>query len=151
MSLPRRLSAVTLGTADLPRLRSFYSAGLGWEEVAGSDDNWVAYVAGGVVLSLFPSEELAAESGVDQGQSGAGSSRGDMFTLGCNVESAAKVDEVYRAWLAAGAQVGAEPEDRSWGGRSGYVLDPDGNAWEIAWAPGIVFGERGEIVGFGGA
>ena len=26
-------------------------------------------------------------------------------------------------------------EDRPWGGRSGYVADPDEHAWEIAWNP----------------
>ena len=150
MRAPRRLSAVTLGTTDLPRLRSFYSGGLGFEEVAGSDDNWVGYVVGGVILSLFPSDELASESDTIGDSVDGGRSRADVFTLGCNVESPAEVDEIYRAWIAAGARAGSEPLDRSWGGRSGYVFDPDGNVWEIAWAPGLVLGDRGEVVTFGG-
>lgn len=61
-SLPQRLSFVTVGTRDLPALRAFYSRALGWEEVPGGDDNWVAHLTGGVILSLYPSDELAAEA-----------------------------------------------------------------------------------------
>jgi uncharacterized glyoxalase superfamily protein PhnB len=128
-------------------MRRFYSTGLGFTECAGSDDHWAAYVLGGVVLSLYPSEALGKEAGAG-GESGG--SRSDLFTMGCNVDTYDEVDEVFARWLSAGATVGAEPRDREWGGRSGYVLDPEGNAWEIAWAPGIVFGERGDVVAFGG-
>ena len=27
--------------------------------------------------------------------------------------------------------------------------DPEGNVWEVAWAPGAVFGPLGELMGFG--
>ena len=27
--------------------------------------------------------------------------------------------------------------------------DPEGNRWEIAWAPGLTFGDAGEVTGFG--
>ena len=49
----------------------------------------------------------------------------------------------------AGAVSVAEPADREWGGRSGYVADPEGNRWEIAWAGGAVFDERGALLSFG--
>lgn len=39
--------------------------------------------------------------------------------------------------LAAGAVAVAEPTDREWGGYSGYIADPEGNRWELAWAPGF--------------
>jgi len=38
--------------------------------------------------------------------------------------------------VAAGARVVGAPVDREWGGYSGYVADPEGNRWEIAWLPG---------------
>lgn len=38
--------------------------------------------------------------------------------------------------MAAGARVVGAPVDREWGGYSGYVADPEGNRWEIAWLPG---------------
>jgi uncharacterized protein len=149
MAPPRRLSVITLGTRDLGRMRAFYSDGLGWPEVPGSDEFWVGYVLGGAVLSLFPSAELGEEAGSGARPQG-GLDRSELFSLGCNVDTRDEVDEVFAAWVTAGASIGAAPVDRSWGGRSGYVLDPEGNAWEIAWAPGAVFGERGEIVSFAG-
>ena len=42
-----------------------------------------------------------------------------------------------------------EPVDRDWGGRSGYFADPEGNRWEVAWAPGMEFDDRGAVTGFG--
>jgi hypothetical protein len=46
------------------------------------------------------------------------------------------VDETFRSALAAGARAIADPVKRVWGGYSGYIVDPEGNRWEIAWAPG---------------
>jgi uncharacterized glyoxalase superfamily protein PhnB len=42
-----------------------------------------------------------------------------------------------------------EPVDRDWGGRSGYFADPEGNRWEVAWAPGMEFDVRGAVTRFG--
>ena len=58
--------------------------------------------------------------------------------------------------LAAAGQVAdgtvlAEPVDRDWGGRSAYIADPEGNRWEIAWAPGARFDGRGALTGIGGS
>ena len=38
---------------------------------------------------------------------------------------------------AAGADV-TGPEEREWGGYTGYFADPDGVRWEIAWNPGPI-------------
>ena len=58
------------------------------------------------------------------------------ITIGVNVESTEAVDEAFRSALAAGARTVAGPVKREWGGYSGYFADPEGNRWEIAWAPG---------------
>ena len=142
--LPARLTVVTLGARDLASLRRFY-AGLGWTQVEGSDDNWAGLLLGGVLLALFPLDELADEAAADV-SSGAGFSG---VTLACNVDSAEQVDEAFAAALDAGATPVAEPMTRDWGGRSGYIADPEGNRWEIAWAPGAVFDEQGALVSFG--
>ena len=71
------------------------------------------------------------------------------MTLGLNVDTTEAVDAAYASAVAAGARAVAEPQGRSWGGRSGYIADPEGNRWEIAWAPGTVFDERGALVRFG--
>ena len=37
----------------------------------------------------------------------------------------------------AGATVRKRPERVFWGGYSGYVADPDGHLWELAYNPGF--------------
>ena len=51
-----------------------------------------------------------------------------------NVENADAVDEAFIVAQAAGAHSIASPVRREWGGYSAYVVDPEGNRWEIAWA-----------------
>jgi uncharacterized protein len=142
--LPARLTVVTLGARDLPELRRFYS-GLGWPEVDGSGDGWVGYLLGGALLALFPLDELAAEAApglpTSTGFSG--------ITLACNVDSPEQVDAAFKAALDGGATPVAEPTPRDWGGRSAYFADPEGNRWEIAWAPSAVFDDRGALKSFG--
>lgn len=142
--IPARLSVVTLGARDLPRLRDFYRA-LGWAEVPGSDDGWASFLLGGVLLALYPAAGLAAEA-ADGAEAAAGWSG---FTLACNVDDASQVDSAYAAAVAAGATAVAPPTDREWGGRSAYVADPEGNRWELAWASSAQFDERGALTGFG--
>ncbi|WP_432052127.1 VOC family protein [Streptomyces xiamenensis] len=142
--LPSRLSVVTLGARDLPGLRRFYR-GLGWEEIPSSDDEWAGFLLGGVLLALYPVDELAAEAATaipsPAGWSG--------ITLACNVDGPQQVDAAFTTAVAAGATAVADPVDRPWGGRSAYIADPEGNRWEIAWASGARFDDRGALTGFG--
>ena len=50
----------------------------------------------------------------------------------------ADVDRVVAEAVAAGATVVTAPVARDWGGYSGYVADPDGYRWEIAYNPGPI-------------
>lgn len=142
--VPSRLSVVTLGVRDLPRLRRFYQ-GLRWKEIPSGDDDWTGFLLGGVLLALYPVEELAAEA-ADGEETASGWSG---VTLACNVDSPGDVDTAFRAAVAAGATAVAVPTDRSWGGRSAYIPDPEGNRWEIAWASSARFDDRGALTGFG--
>jgi catechol 2,3-dioxygenase-like lactoylglutathione lyase family enzyme len=144
-TIPSRLSVVTLGARDVGALRSFYRS-LGWPELPASDDAWSAFLLGGVLLALYPLKELAAEAAPGRSEPAGGWSG---VTLACNVDGREEVDTAFAAAVAAGATVVAEPTDRSWGGRSAYVADPEGNRWEIASAGTAVFDERGALVSFG--
>ena len=42
-----------------------------------------------------------------------------------------------------GGSVSKVPTATEWGGYSGYVADPDGNLWEIAYNPFWPLDERG--------
>ncbi|MBP6480568.1 MAG: hypothetical protein KA310_06915 [Pseudomonadales bacterium] len=36
---------------------------------------------------------------------------------------------------SAGASILKAAEDTFWGGYAGYLQDPDGHMWEVAWNP----------------
>ena len=132
VAFSQRISYITLGVRDMPTLRALY-AELGWRERPGSTDDFVTYEAEGVLLALYPLDQLAQEAAPGEQMPG-GTWNG--ITLGVNVESKEVVDQMFRSAVAAGARGVAGPVDREWGGYSGYFADPEGNRWEITWAPG---------------
>lgn len=136
--MEQRLSLVTLATEDLDRATSFYEA-LGWE--AGFKNEAVTFFQlNGVVLSLFRRDLFAEELGVDEGALSPGGQ-----ALAYNVRAKAEVDEVVDQVRAAGGRVLVEPREQDWGGYSGYVADPEGHRWEIAWNPAWSIGPDGDI------
>lgn len=126
--IPRRLTLITLGVADLARSRLFYDA-LGWQ-VAEETEGVAFYQLNGLVLALFGLADLAA----DQGRPGAVLGTG-AITLAQNFATMAEVDAAFAAALAAGATALKAPEKVFWGGYSGYWADPDGHVWEVAMNP----------------
>jgi len=124
--MEQRLNLITLAVADLARARHFYEVGLGWTPVQ-AEESIVFYKLGGLILSLFPREQLRedAKQGPEWEQGG--------FTLAQNFAERAQVDATIARAVAAGATLQKAPEDTEWGGYSGYVADPDGHLWEIAW------------------
>lgn len=140
MTIPQRLSIVTLGVADLKRSRAFYEA-LGWEPAAASTEEIVWFKTSGSAIGLFETGELADDIGVPN-EPRAGF-RGT--TLAINFESADAVDAAWTAVLAAGATAVKVPQTAVWGGHSGYFADPDGHYWELVFAPGFGFDANGNL------
>lgn len=143
-AVPARLSVVTLGVRDMPRMQAFYR-GLGWEAQPGASDQFCAFLLGGALLALYAIDDLASEAAPGEPLTKHGWG-GHTFAL--NVDEAPQVDEVVQAMVSAGARKVGQVVDRPWGGRSGYVADPEGNRWEVAWAPGLGFDARGAVTGF---
>jgi len=144
MVVPQRLSFVTLGARDVGRLRAFYAA-WGWQERAGGSDGFAQFDLGGVRLALFPIDRLRAEAAPGAALPAPGAWNG--LTLAVNVATRADVDAVVAGAVTAGAQLVAAPADREWGGRSGYLADPEGTRWEVAWLPGLeLAGRRWETI-----
>lgn len=56
---------------------------------------------------------------------------GHRMGMGFEVESAARVDGLYREIVEAGFRGETEPWDAFWGQRYAQVLDPDGNKVDI--------------------
>jgi hypothetical protein len=141
VSVPARLSFVTLAVRDLERMANFYRQ-FGWAESKHSDESFVAFQTAGAVLGLFPSKNYDKEFGAAVGP--------DVFkgsVLALNLENASRVDDTYEVLKGFDdIRILGEPTDMSFGGRSFSFLDPEGNAWEVTWAEGTSFDVRGGLI-----
>lgn len=127
---PPLANTVTLGVRDFDAQRNFYRR-LGWPQAFDSDD-FAAFELRGAVLALFPVDKLAADSRA-QPELGGG---GIRFNIIISVESPEEVDELADRVRQAGGTLTKEPVDAEFFvGRDAYFSDPEGNYWEIAWAP----------------
>lgn len=125
--MEQRISLVTLGVADLPRAVAFYESVLGWK--AESSPPGVGFFdLNGVVIALWPHEELAKDMGMTADPIPV--YRG--YSLAHNVRSEAEVDEIFARLKENGVTILKEPQKAFWGGYSGYFSDPHGHTWEIA-------------------
>jgi uncharacterized protein len=126
-----KLSLVTLGVADVARSSAFYRA-LGWPTIASSDEATIVFFQlDGMVLGLFGHRDLAGDVGLPHNENGGFRA----ITLAHNEPSADEVDKAYAEFIAAGASAIKKPQPTEWGGYSGYVADPDGHVWEVAFNP----------------
>ena len=124
-------NVITLGVRDLEAQRAFYRR-LGWQATFESDD-YAAFELRGAVLALFPIEKLAADGGAAVDPPGGGI----RFSIGVMAESPDEVDALIDRVRATGGRVTKGPVAAEYfHGRSAYFADPEGNYWEVAWAPG---------------
>ncbi len=123
-------NVVTLGVQDFAAQRDFYRR-LGWPLAYDSDD-FVVFELRGTLLALFPVEKLAADSHA-RPERGRG---GIRFSIIINVEKPEDVDALAARVRQAGGTLTKEPVDAEFFvGRDAYFADPEGNFWEIAYAP----------------
>jgi len=134
----QRLSLVTLGVADLARARAFYEA-LGWGTGAAPADDVVFFQSGGMIVALWGRDQLAEDSGVEDGGGWGG------VTLAHNVRSPEEVDAVIAEAEKAGARIARPGGATFWGGYSGVFVDPDGHPWEVAHNPHWTIAEDGSV------
>lgn len=135
--MQQQISVITLGVADLARSRRFYAGGFGWAPVFEAPDI-VFYQMNGFVLGTWLASELARDSGRAAAPSGG-------FSLAHNVASRDAVAPVIGALTAAGGSLLKAAQDKPWGGHGGYVADPDGHIWEIAWNPAWPISPEGHV------
>lgn len=135
--MQQQISLITLGVTDVARAKAFYRDGFGWEPVFEMDD--IAFFQmNGLIFGLWDKAQL--EGDMQRPCAPAGS-----FALAHNVESAAAVDATIAKLVAAGAKILRPADAPPHGGYRGYIADPDGNAWEIAWNPAWKMDESGYI------
>ncbi len=135
MAVPAHLSLVTLGVTDLGRSIAFYEA-LGWQRSNASEDSILFFARGADTLALCGVVALADDARQAPPTGGSGHRREFRgVALAINLASPAGVDRVVAEFVAAGAEPVKAPVRAEWGGYSGYVADPDGHLWEVAYNP----------------
>jgi uncharacterized protein len=140
MSIPARISIVTLGVQDVERSCRFYET-LGWIRRSSSIPGEIAWFrTSDSWLGIFGWNDLADDANLE------GPTRGSFggVTLAINVASSDEVDAALDEAVAAGGSL-LKPGTEFPFGYSGYFADPDGHAWEVCWNPGFRLGEDGRI------
>ena len=129
--MEQHINYITLGVADLAESRRFYRDVFGWQETADSNENIAFFQAGNaLLLALFGKTALAHDAQIPEQSSGF-----PRFTLAHNVGSEAEVDALFAGFAAKNINIIKAPQKVFWGGYSGYLADPDGFLWEIAFNP----------------
>jgi catechol 2,3-dioxygenase-like lactoylglutathione lyase family enzyme len=122
-----RISIITLGISDLQRSVRFYRDGLGLP-LRDGPAGIAFFRTSGTWLALYPRDSLAADATVPAAGHGF-----RCFTLAHNVRTQDEVDQLLARACEAGAALVKPAQHADWGGYSGYLSDPDGFLWEIAW------------------
>jgi predicted lactoylglutathione lyase len=134
----QQVNMIMVGATDIPALRRFYEQGLGWTPWRSGGSGSIMYKVGYSVLVFLKADYLSMERGE-------GLSTGSKASLAIFVESESVVNEHIATALAAGATLTSAARQRDLGIYSGYFADPEGNSWEIAWAPGMPLLPSGEL------
>ncbi|HYD12361.1 MAG TPA: VOC family protein [Allosphingosinicella sp.] len=136
--MQQQIAVITLGVAELARSRRFYVEGFGWAPVFGNEEI-LFYQMNGFVLGTWLRDALAKDAGL----AAPGASGG--FALAHNVRDEAEVAPAMARLLAAGGTLLRAADAPGHGGCRGYVADPDGHAWEIAWNPAWPIDDQGHV------
>jgi predicted enzyme related to lactoylglutathione lyase len=113
----KHFNGICIITRDVPRLCRFYSAAL--QAKAEGDEAYGFVQTEGASLSFY------GEPGMEHMAPGAMQGAGTgSFILEVQVED---VDQEYARMVALGAPVVKPPTTQTWGWRSAWFRDPDGN------------------------
>lgn len=139
MSVPARISIVTIGVADVGRSVAFYEA-LGWQRCASSMDEIAWFRTADSYLGIFGWNDLADDADLVE------PTRGTFggVSLAINVETRDVVDAALAEAIAAGGTI-LKPGTELPFGYGGYFADPDGHAWEVCFNPSFPIGADGRI------
>lgn len=140
----KSVSMLTLGVKDVARSVAFYEA-MGWEYSPDSDGACTYVLSSNIAIGLLPHDFLAREIGLPVEPIPAYNG----LLLAINGASPEEVDALFQRAEAAGATVQQRPVWKDWDGNpgySGFILDPDGYVWEIAYASALRIGEDNRLL-----
>jgi uncharacterized protein len=140
VTIPARISIVTLGVRDVARSVAFYEA-LGWQRTASSMSEIAWFRTADSYLGIFGWTDLAEDANLLD------ATRGSFggITLAINVETADAVDSALAEAVAAGGSLLKTGTELPFG-YAGYFTDPDGHPWEVCWNRDFPFGPDGRII-----
>lgn len=138
--MQQSISFITLGVKDLEKMKQFYQKDFGWTPIKDSA-KIVFFQLNGIILGLFPEDELAKDAGIKN--DGHGFKR---FTLAINVANEQKVDQLFSEFKQKKVKIIKPPEKVFWGGYSGYIADIENNLWEIVYNPFIQLDDYGNVI-----
>lgn len=136
--MEQRVSMIMTGAKDIPQLRNFYEAGLGFSPWMPASPQSVMYKVGHSVLVFLNADYLAQESGTPIGPNA-------KTALAVFVEAKGDVQDMFDRAIRAGASATSPVRDRDGGLYSGYFADPEGNSWEIVWSPHMPLDDQGAL------
>lgn len=138
MKLPARIGLITLACRDVERMAGLFRE-LGWPETPESDENHRTFqCTNGVVIGLYAAAHYEPHFGPP-------ASGFRAFTLCVNLESFDECRQVYETMQQIdGVELLEAPTEAFWGGGFNW-RDPEGNVWDVAWAKGTTFDERGGV------
>jgi catechol 2,3-dioxygenase-like lactoylglutathione lyase family enzyme len=136
--MQQQISAITLGVSDMARSRKFYTEGFGWTPIFENEEI-VFYQMNGFVLGTFKRSSLEDDMTRRAGTSAA------AVSVSHNVSSSDEVVPMMDKLIAAGGTMIRKADAPVHGGFRGYVADPDGHAWEIAFNPSWAISDQGYV------
>jgi len=136
--MQQQISVITLGIADLARSKRFYAEGFGWKPVFENSEI-VFYQMNGLMLGTWLTPALQSDQ---QRELASGAGR---FSLAHNVVTQDDVQPVLDRLAHFGGKILRAADAPPHGGFRGYVADPDGHAWEIAWNPSWPISPEGYV------
>jgi|UniRef100_Q11J64 catechol 2,3-dioxygenase-like lactoylglutathione lyase family enzyme len=145
MKMEPRISVITLGVDDLDRAARFYEA-MGLERNGKITEGVAFFQMGGMILALWPREELAADVANENYRRGSGA-KPDFsgVALAYNTRSEAEVRLILKQAEKAGGRILKPAQRAFWGGMQGYFEDTEGNLWEVAHNPDFPLDAEGRI------
>src|SRR5260370_29007116 len=132
------ISVIRRGIAELQRSRRFYCDGFGWKPVFENEEI-VFYQMNGFVLGTWVTKSLEAD------MQRTGLARPGAFALAHNVAARDAVQPLLDRLSGFGGRVLRAADAPPHGGFRGYVADPDGHAWEIAYNPAWPISSDGRV------
>ena len=139
MSIPARISILTIGVEDVARSVRFYES-IGWQRCASSMNDIAWFRTAESYLGIFSWSDLVEDTTlVDPIRGSFGGS-----TMAINVETREMVDSALDEAIAAGATL-VKPGTELPFGYGGYFADPDGHVWEVCHNPSFPIGPDGRI------